>query len=95
MATEPRGAQASYDISRTDLGWRVTLGIFAWDFPSWPEACEHAFETARLYATVSGKCTAVRVRESSGDFLEVRRYAGVVRLPNATRRFAAATERRA
>ena len=94
-AATAHASQASYDISRTEQGWRVTLGIFAWDFATWPEACDHAFETARLYATVSGKCTGVRVRESTGDFLEVRRYAGVVRLPTATRRFAPVSERRA
>jgi hypothetical protein len=93
--TAERGAQACYDVSRTEQGWRVTLGAFVWNFETWPEACQHALETARLYATVSGRCTAVRVREYGGGYLVVRRYAGVVRLPTSCRRFPAASERRA
>jgi hypothetical protein len=97
MATsaEPRGRpDASYDVARTGEGWRVTFANFAWDFPTWPSACEHALECARLYATVSGRCTAVRVPGSHGEMLEVRRYAGVVRLPVAFR-WAQMAERRA
>jgi hypothetical protein len=80
VATKRR-PDASYDIARIEDGWRVSFASFAWDFPTWPAACEHALECARLYATVSGRCTSVRVPSSTGSLLEVRRYAGVVRLP--------------
>ena len=56
-----RPAEATYELARTDRGWRVGFGNFIWNFDSWPAACEHALESARLYATVSGRCTSVRV----------------------------------
>jgi hypothetical protein len=90
-----RAPEAAYDIARLDDAWRVSIGGFGWVFGTWPEACEHAMETARLYATVSGKCTCVRVADSGGGFLEVRRFAGVIRLPTAFRRLPALGERRA
>ena len=90
-----RPAEATYDLARTDHGWRVSFGNFAWDFDTWPAACEHALDCARLYATVSGRCTSVRVPGSSGERMEVRRYAGVVRLPGAFRWQQAVGERRA
>jgi hypothetical protein len=37
----------------------------------------------------------VRVADPGGGFLEVRRFAGVIRLPTAFRRFSAVGERRA
>jgi hypothetical protein len=90
-----RPAEASYALARTDHGWRVTFGNFAWDFDSWPAACEHALECARLYATVSGRCTSVSVPGAHGESMEVRRYAGVLRLPVAFRWPQALGERRA
>ena len=90
-----RPAEATYELARTDHGWRVQFGNFAWDFATWPAACEHALECARLYATVSGRCTSVRVPGSNGEPMEVRRYAGVVRLPVAYRWLQTMTERRA
>jgi hypothetical protein len=94
-SAKQRGADAAYDITRVEGAWRVSIGGFGWTFATWPEACEHAMETARLYATVSGKCTCVRVTDPGGGFLEVRRFAGVVRLPSAFRRLPAVGERRA
>ena len=91
----PRSAQSHYDLDHADGQWRVHFGAFAWTFDSWPAACEHAFECARLYATVSGRCTAVRVVGGDGEPCEVRRYAGVVRLPVAFRRAPVLGERRA
>ena len=90
-----RPAEATYELTRTEQGWRVNFGNFAWDFATWPAACEHALECARLYATVSGRCTSVRVPGANGERMEVRRYAGVVRLPINFRWQQAATERRA
>ena len=90
-----RSAEATYELSRSEHGWRVCFGNFAWDFETWPAACEHALECARLYATVSGRCTAVRVPGSTGEPMEVRRYAGVVRLPVAFRWQKQLGERRA
>jgi hypothetical protein len=90
-----RIAEASYELSRSDHGWRVTFGNFAWEFDSWPGACEHALECARLYATVSGRCTSVRVPGANGEPMEVRRYAGVLRLPVSFRWPQALGERRA
>ena len=90
-----RAAEACYDVCRNGEHWRVLFGGFAWEFTTWPAACEHALECARLYATVSGKCTSVRVPGANGDRLEVRRFAGVVRLPVAYRTLKAASERRA
>ena len=95
IARTPRQAEASYDVCRNGEQWRVLFAGFAWEFTTWPAACEHALECARLYATVSGKCTAVRVPGTNGDRLEVRRFAGVVRLPVAYRSLKAASERRA
>jgi hypothetical protein len=93
--TRSRPAEATYDVNRHEGHWRVTFGRFAWEFDTWPTACEHALECARLYATVSGRCTNVRVPASNGDMLEVRRYAGVVKLPTAFRRLRDIGERRA
>lgn len=90
-----RPAEATYELVRTDHGWRVMFGNFAWDFETWPAACEHALDCARLYATVSGRCTSVRVPGSNGERMEVRRYAGVVRMPSTFRWQQAAGERRA
>jgi hypothetical protein len=90
-----RPADATYELARSDHGWRVTFGNFAWDFETWPAACEHALECARLYATVSGRCTNVRVPGAAGEPIEVRRYAGVVRLPVAFRWQPLLGERRA
>jgi hypothetical protein len=97
-ATHPvrtRSAEASYELARSDHGWRVSFGNFAWEFDSWPAACEHALECARLYATVSGRCTCVRVPGANGEAVEVRRYAGVLRLPVSFRWPQALGERRA
>jgi hypothetical protein len=95
IPTRTRPAEASYELARSEPGWRVTFGNFAWEFDTWPAACEHALECARLYATVSGRCTSVRVPGANGERLEVRRYAGVVRLPVAFRWQQALGERRA
>jgi hypothetical protein len=95
MLTPTRSPEATYDVCRAGERWRVLFGGFAWEFDTWPAACEHALECARLYATVSGKCTAVRVPGSRGDKLEVRRYAGVVRLPVSFRWQKSLGERRA
>jgi hypothetical protein len=94
-AARARPAEATYDVSRKDRHWRVAFGRFTWEFDTWPAACEHALECARLYATVSGRCTNVRVPASNGDMLEIRRYAGVIKLPTACRRLRDLGERRA
>jgi hypothetical protein len=90
-----RAPEATYDVCRVGERWRVRFGSFAWDFDTWPAACEHALECARLYATVSGRCTAVCVPGSNGARLEVRRFAGVVRLPVDSRWLKSPGERRA
>ena len=90
-----RPAEATYDVIRAGEAWSVVFGGFSWEFGTWPAACEHALECARLYATVSGRCTAVRVPGSNGDRIEVRRFAGVVRLPVSYRWQRLAGERRA
>jgi hypothetical protein len=95
LRTNSRPAEATYDVCRAGDRWRVHFGGFAWEFATWPAACEHALECARLYATVSGRCTAVRVPGSNGDKLEVRRFAGVLRLPVDHRWQKKVAERRA
>ena len=94
-ASATRPAEATYEVCRAGEAWRVLFGGISWEFATWPAACEHALECARLYATVSGKCTSVRVPGSNGDRIEVRRFAGVVRLPVSLRFQKLAGERRA